>query len=62
MYTWNVHSRTRQVNVRRSPTATGSFRGSDRIDLYSATKRMSVISEGIPKRIGGPQYPVPRLT
>ncbi len=42
--------------------AKGSFRGSDRIDLYSPTKRMSVISEGIPNRIGGPQYPVPRLT
>src|SRR6266513_5744554 len=28
---------------------------------YSLTRWMSVISEGIPNRIGGPQYPVPRL-
>ncbi len=62
MYTWNVRSGTRQVNCRNSPAAKGSFRGSDRIDLYSPTRRMSVISEGTPKRIGGPQYPVPRLT
>ena len=61
MYTRNVHFRTRQINVRHSPAAKGSFRGSDRIDLYSLTRRMSVISEGIPNRIGGPQYPVPRL-
>ncbi len=29
--------------------------------VYAATNRNRVISDGAPKRFGGPQYPVPRL-